>query len=234
MVIINPHDLRSDHASILCAGSYVAVAKRWTTEGSRVLQVLQLFFVLGAATSPAVTQIFLDRHFKLHNTTKLNIDLFVDNSSKRQSLSGDYKGMISNQDYNDSSMNAVENAESKKLIIHSDLFNNFTSLTLDADIAQSRLTYAFMITGIAAFISAIPIGVCYVLQKTKCLNQDQEKRRVKRTSPRRHARAEMRIVIPVMVLVGIFFWSVAAVEDSFSHFLATFLVQVKGYDNSYQ
>ncbi|XP_050409319.2 sodium-dependent glucose transporter 1-like, partial [Patella vulgata] len=101
---------------------------------------------------------------------------------------------------------------------NSTLENNITTI---AEPIETKLIYAYIISGIVTLLSAIPFMVIYCRYKSQKMKRNQPKKQDEDGLPRD---LPWKFCIMAVVLLNLFYLTYCAVEDTFTAYLMTFVV----------
>ncbi|XP_076439777.1 sodium-dependent glucose transporter 1-like [Babylonia areolata] len=188
--------------SLLCAGcvetaSYADLAHRWGSKGASMVQLLQLWFVVGGVVSPGMTQFFLadrNQHASFHNVTSGPNDTAPWESERisdgPRSVSGPW---------------------------------NETDGGHDTDVRTSRVHMAYVISGSLSVLVAAPFLASFCLRQkgARAARAPLWQRDSQVTG---HVQAGDSSTCVVLV-AALFVLLVCGVQDSLQQVLFTFLVQ---------
>ncbi|KAL8602890.1 hypothetical protein ACOMHN_026850 [Nucella lapillus] len=196
--------------SLLCVGcvetgSYADVAKRWGRQGSNKIQLLQLWFVVGAVISPGFTQFFLTPRLRHHHHTSL--DNVTSGQQDSANITSTWKSDV------------IDTLEPTPF----SLSRNESHTSSETD-SQAHMAYG--VSGALAFFVSMPFLVSFMLRKE--LPQSPAR---KRDTPKTPSHLQVRGVVNmiVLLLVAFFIFAISAVEESMHQFLFTFLIQKAGW-----
>ncbi|XP_055957892.1 sodium-dependent glucose transporter 1-like isoform X3 [Patella vulgata] len=101
---------------------------------------------------------------------------------------------------------------------NSTLGNNITTV---AEPIETKLIYAYIISGIVTLLSAIPFMVIYCRYKSQKMKRNQHKKKDEDELPRD---LPWNFFIMAVVVLNLFYLTYCAVEDTFASYLMTFVV----------
>ncbi|XP_050409313.1 sodium-dependent glucose transporter 1A-like [Patella vulgata] len=162
-------------------------------EGRPYMQAIHFSFAFGGVISPLVTAPFL---------VPKPEDVSINSSLTNLTSNGIFNTTL--LDYNITNDNST-------------LGNNITTI---AEPIETKLIYAYIISGILTLLSAIPFMVIYCRYKSKKMKRNQPKKQ--ENSPARDLPWKYYILAIVLLLV--FYLTYCAVEDTFAAYLLTFMV----------
>ncbi|XP_050410171.1 sodium-dependent glucose transporter 1B isoform X2 [Patella vulgata] len=169
-------------------------------EGRPYMQAVHFSFAFGGVISPLVTAPFLVPNTE-ERSTNSSSTTFTDVTT----LSSTVVLNTTLLDYNITNDNST-------------LGNNITTIT---EPIETKLIYAYIISGILTLLSAIPFMVIYCRYKSQKMKKNQPKKKdengVTRDLP-------WKYYIMTIILLNLFYLTYCAVEDTFAAYLLTFVV----------
>ncbi|KAK7109355.1 major facilitator superfamily domain-containing protein 4A-like [Littorina saxatilis] len=245
--------------SIFCVGcvetgTYADVARRWRNQGSRVLQMLQLSFVLGGVASPAFTRFFLMdtvRFNSVHGSTNGASAVEVGDIAFSNKSSVDNRTLpthysltttlvpvpLHNLDVNESlhellvlksnlsSHHAPASLAVRALNSMSDSNNRHNDSFYDYGPRPIRTKIHYAY--IITAVAALIVAFPFIIRHWRT-KQRQPKRlhsQESTSSNSQRRRQHRETSALVLVLAGALFFFATAVEESFHQFLLTYLTQ---------
>ncbi|XP_055957890.1 sodium-dependent glucose transporter 1-like isoform X2 [Patella vulgata] len=160
-------------------------------EGRPYMQAASFAFAFGGVISPLLTAPFLAPKPEEISNNSLSI--------------GFTAGTTTLLDYNITNDNST-------------LGNNITTV---AEPIETKLIYAYIISGIVTLLSAIPFMVIYCRYKSQKMKRNQHKKKDEDELPRD---LPWNFFIMAVVVLNLFYLTYCAVEDTFASYLMTFVV----------
>ncbi|KAK6174054.1 hypothetical protein SNE40_017400 [Patella caerulea] len=196
------------------AGNARLVSLWGENEGRPFMQAAQFAFVFGGVISPLVTAPFLVPNTKDVSTnssssaftdvTTLNTTLLDYNIPNTTTLPSTVVLNTTLLDYNITNDNST-------------LGNNITTI---AEPVETKLIYAYIISGIVILLSAIPFIVIYCRYKSQKMNRNQPKKQKKGCT----RDLTWKYHILAIVLLNLFYVAYSLVDNTFAAYLMAFVV----------
>ncbi|KAK6192282.1 hypothetical protein SNE40_003778 [Patella caerulea] len=189
------------------AGNALLVSLWGEEEGRPYMQAGHFAFAFGGVVSPLMTAPFLAPNTEeisnnSSSTTFTRPSSLVHNTTTLPSTAVLNTTLL---DYNITNTNST-------------LGSNITTI---AEPVETKLIYAYIISGIVTLLSAIPFMVIYCRYKSRKMKRNQPKKKDEDGLPRD---LPWNYFILAVVLLNLFYVTYCAVEDTFAAYLLTFVV----------